>query len=530
METTLSAPQIKRALISTSDKKGVVAFARALQQGGVEILSTGGTACLLSEAGISVIEVKEVIEFPEILDGRVKTLHPKIHAALLARRDKASHMETLARYGIDAIDLLCVNLYPFEETINKANVTLEEAIENIDIGGPTMIRAAAKNWRSVSVLTDPEDYHEFLNHWRESAGLLSNKYRFYLAGKAFAHTARYDRLISDYWRRVDDQGHERKDTIFPQEINLMFKKREDLRYGENPHQQAAFYQDESRPIGGIADYQQLQGKPLSYNNIMDADAAWEIGKIFDQPSCAIVKHSNPCGVATARDALHAYENALATDPKSAFGGVIAFNCELDKSTAHKVISKQFVEVLVAPRFSKQALEVLAEKKNIRLLCLPLSKEHNVFELKRVGGGVLIQTGDHHALKMDHWQVVTARKPSAEELNDLQFLWKVVKFVKSNAVIFGKHGRTYGIGAGQMSRVDASFMATKKAQEANLSLQGACAASDAFFPFRDGLDLLAQEGIKAVIQPGGSIRDKEVIQAANEHDMAMIFTGVRHFRH
>lgn len=530
MEATLSASQIKRALISTSDKKGVVAFARALQQGGVEILSTGGTACLLSEAGISVIEVKEVIGFPEILDGRVKTLHPKIHAALLARRDKASHMETLTKYGIGAIDLLCVNLYPFEETINKANVTLEEAIENIDIGGPTMIRAAAKNWHSVSVLTDPEDYHEFLNRWRESAGLLSDKYRFYLAGKAFAHTARYDRLISGYWRRVDDQGHERKDTTFPQEINLVLKKREDLRYGENPHQQAAFYQDESRPIGGIADYQQLQGKALSYNNIMDADAAWEISKVFDQASCAIVKHSNPCGVATARDALRAYENALATDPKSAFGGVIAFNCELDEQTAHEIISKQFVEVLVAPGFSKRALEILAEKKNIRLLCLPLSKEHNTFELKRIGGGVLIQTGDYHDLQVDHWQVVTMRKPSAEELNDLQFLWKVVKFVKSNAIIFGRQGRTYGIGAGQMSRVDASFMAAKKAHEANLSLQGALAASDAFFPFRDGLDLLAQEGIKAVVQPGGSIRDEEVIQAANEHDMAMIFTGVRHFRH
>lgn len=529
MEITLSAPQIQRALISTSDKKGVVAFARALQQGGVEILSTGGTACLLSEAGISVIEVKDVIGFPEILDGRVKTLHPKIHAALLARRDKASHMETLAKYGIGAIDLLCVNLYPFEETINN-NVTLEEAIENIDIGGSTMIRAAAKNWRYVSVLTDPEDYHEFLNHWQESAGLLSDKYRFYLAGKAFAYTARYDRLISNYWCRVDDHGHKRKDTIFPQEIDLVLRKREDLRYGENPHQRAAFYQDESRPIGGIADYQQLQGKALSYNNIMDADAAWEISKIFAQPSCAIVKHANPCGVAIARDALHAYDNALATDPKSAFGGVIAFNCELDEPTARKIISKQFVEVLIAPGFSKQALKVLAEKRNIRLLCLPLSKEHNTFELRRVGGGVLIQTGDHYTFKMDHWQVVTMRKPSMEELNDLHFLWKVVKFVKSNAIVFGKQGRTYGIGAGQMSRVDASFMAAKKAHEANLSLQGACAASDAFFPFRDGLDLLAQQGIKAVVQPGGSIRDEEVIQAANEHDMTMIFTGIRHFRH
>ncbi|MGE9548942.1 bifunctional phosphoribosylaminoimidazolecarboxamide formyltransferase/IMP cyclohydrolase [Snodgrassella sp. CS2] len=521
---------IKRALISVSDKTGVVDFARQLAQLGVELLSTGGTASLLAKENIAVTEVADHTGFPEMLDGRVKTLHPKIHGGILARRDNAKHMNQLAAQAIGTIDLVCVNLYPFAATVAKQDCTLEDAIENIDIGGPAMVRSAAKNWRDVAIVTDSNDYTAIIDEIRKQSGL-SEQTRFNLARKAFAHTAQYDGMIANYLTRIDDKNLSGIPDLqtFSQQYNQSWLKIQDLRYGENPHQQAAFYRDLQPAEGSLAKYQQLQGKELSYNNIADADAAWEAVKSFTQPACVIVKHANPCGVAVASDTLTAYQLALATDTTSAFGGIIAFNREVDAATV-EAVTGQFLEVLLAPAFTDEAKVIIAAKKNVRVLEIPLSAGANQFELKRVGGGLLVQTPDRHYIDAGDLKVVTVRVPSEQEIKDLLFVWNVAKYVKSNAIVFGKNGQTYGIGAGQMSRVDSTRIAARKAQDAGFELNGACAASDAFFPFRDGVDVIAAQGIKAIIQPGGSVRDEEVIAAANEHGIAMVVTGVRHFRH
>lgn len=522
--------RIKRALISVSDKTGVVDFARQLAQLGVELLSTGGTASLLAKENIAVTEVADHTGFPEMLDGRVKTLHPKIHGGILARRDNAKHMNQLAAQAIGTIDLVCVNLYPFAATVAKQDCTLEDAIENIDIGGPAMVRSAAKNWRDVAIVTDSNDYTAIIDEIRKQSGL-SEQTRFNLARKAFAHTAQYDGMIANYLTRIDDKNLSGIPDLqtFSQQYNQSWLKIQDLRYGENPHQQAAFYRDLQPAEGSLAKYQQLQGKELSYNNIADADAAWEAVKSFTQPACVIVKHANPCGVAVASDTLTAYQLALATDTTSAFGGIIAFNREVDAATV-EAVTGQFLEVLLAPAFTDEAKVIIAAKKNVRVLEIPLSAGANQFELKRVGGGLLVQTPDRHYIDAGDLKVVTVRVPSEQEIKDLLFVWNVAKYVKSNAIVFGKNGQTYGIGAGQMSRVDSTRIAARKAQDAGFELNGACAASDAFFPFRDGVDVIAAQGIKAIIQPGGSVRDEEVIAAANEHGIAMVVTGVRHFRH
>lgn len=521
---------IKRALISVSDKTGVVDFARQLAQLGFELLSTGGTASLLAKENIAVTEVVDHTGFPEMLDGRVKTLHPKIHGGILARRDNAKHMNQLAAQAIGTIDLVCVNLYPFAATVAKQDCTLEDAIENIDIGGPAMVRSAAKNWRDVAIVTDSNDYTAIIDEIRKQSGL-SEQTRFNLARKAFAHTAQYDGMIANYLTRIDDKNLSGIPDLqtFSQQYNQSWLKIQDLRYGENPHQQAAFYRDLQPAEGSLAKYQQLQGKELSYNNIADADAAWEAVKSFTQPACVIVKHANPCGVAVASDTLTAYQLALATDTTSAFGGIIAFNREVDAATV-EAVTGQFLEVLLAPAFTDEAKVIIAAKKNVRVLEIPLSAGANQFELKRVGGGLLVQTPDRHYIDAGDLKVVTVRVPSEQEIKDLLFVWNVAKYVKSNAIVFGKNGQTYGIGAGQMSRVDSTRIAARKAQDAGFELNGACAASDAFFPFRDGVDVIAAQGIKAIIQPGGSVRDEEVIAAANEHGIAMVVTGVRHFRH
>ncbi|WP_369608650.1 bifunctional phosphoribosylaminoimidazolecarboxamide formyltransferase/IMP cyclohydrolase [Snodgrassella alvi] len=521
---------IKRALISVSDKTGVVDFARQLAQLGFELLSTGGTASLLAKENIAVTEVADHTGFPEMLDGRVKTLHPKIHGGILARRDNAKHMNQLAAQAIGTIDLVCVNLYPFAATVAKQDCTLEDAIENIDIGGPAMVRSAAKNWRDVAIVTDSNDYTAIIDEIRKQSGL-SEQTRFNLARKAFAHTAQYDGMIANYLTRIDDKNLSGIPDLqtFSQQYNQSWLKIQDLRYGENPHQQAAFYRDLQPAEGSLAKYQQLQGKELSYNNIADADAAWEAVKSFTQPACVIVKHANPCGVAVASDTLTAYQLALATDTTSAFGGIIAFNREVDAATV-EAVTGQFLEVLLAPAFTDEAKVIIAAKKNVRVLEIPLSAGANQFELKRVGGGLLVQTPDRHYIDAGDLKVVTVRVPSEQEIKDLLFVWNVAKYVKSNAIVFGKNGQTYGIGAGQMSRVDSTRIAARKAQDAGFELNGACAASDAFFPFRDGVDVIAAQGIKAIIQPGGSVRDEEVIAAANEHGIAMVVTGVRHFRH
>ena len=522
---------VKRALLSVSDKTGVVDFARALAHMGVELLSTGGTAKLLADAGIAVIEVADYTGFPEMLDGRVKTLHPKIHGGILGRRDLAAHVDKMAEHNIGNIDLVCVNLYPFAATVAKPGCTLEDAIENIDIGGPTMVRSAAKNWQHVAIVTDSRDYATVVNELQAASGSLSDKTRFNLSRKAFSHTAEYDGMISNYLTSVDDKvlSGEPHIQAFPQQFNQSWLKVQDLRYGENPHQQAAFYRDIYPASGSLAAYSQLQGKELSYNNIADADAAWEAVKAFDAPACVIVKHANPCGVAVAADTLSAYRLALATDTTSAFGGIIAFNREVDAATV-EAVTGQFVEVLMAPKFSAEARTIIAAKKNVRVLEVPLLAGANRFELKRVGGGLLVQTPDTHRLNRAEVQVVSQRVPSEQEWQDLLFVWHVAQYVKSNAIVFGKGGQTYGIGAGQMSRVDSTRIAARKAQDGGFDLNGACAASDAFFPFRDGIDVIAEQGIKAIIHPGGSVRDEEVIAAANEHGIAMVLTGVRHFRH
>lgn len=524
-------PIVKRALISLSDKTGAVGFAQALNSLGVEILSTGGTAKLLADAGIPVIEVADYTGFPEMLDGRVKTLHPKIHGGILGRRDLSEHVAKMEEHGIGNIDLVCVNLYPFAATIAKPGCTLEDAIENIDIGGPTMVRSAAKNWKHVAIVTDNGDFDAVIAELHNNGGKLSDKTRFNLSRKAFSHTAQYDGMISNYLTSVSDEKLAGEPEIgeFPAQFNQSWIKVQEMRYGENPHQHAAFYRDIYPAAGSLSAYNQLQGKELSYNNIADADAAWEAVKAFEQPACVIVKHANPCGVAVADSPLNAYKLAFATDTTSAFGGIIAFNREVDADTV-EAVTGQFLEVLMAPKFTDKAKEIIAAKKNVRVLEVPLLAGANRFELKRVGGGLLVQTPDIHRIKREDLKVVSKRQPTEQEWQDLMFVWNVAKFVKSNAIVFGKGGQTYGIGAGQMSRVDSTRIAARKAQDGGFDLNGACAASDAFFPFRDGVDVIAEQGIKAIIHPGGSVRDEEVFAAADEHGIAMVLTGVRHFRH
>jgi len=518
---------IKQALISVSDKTGVLEFAKGLQQLGVTILSTGGTAKILADNGIPVTEVADYTGFPEMLDGRVKTLQPKVHAGILARRDLPEHAATLEKYSIPTIDLVVVNLYPFGATVAKPECTLTDAIENIDIGGPTMVRAAAKNHQHVAIVTDSNDYSNILTEMHANGGAVSSATRFDLAKKAFSHTAAYDSAISNYLTTVQADGTR---SEYPTQINFNFAKVQDMRYGENPHQNAAFYRDLNAVPGGIADYTQLQGKELSYNNIGDADAAWECVKTFEQPACVIVKHANPCGVAIADAPLNAYQLAYKTDPTSAFGGIIAFNRELDAETATAITANQFVEVIIAPSMTEAARQVVTAKQNVRLLTVPLSKSHNQYDVKRVNGGLLVQSPDTLDVQAEQLRVVSKEQPSADQLKDLLFAWRVAKYVKSNAIVFCKDGRTLGVGAGQMSRVDSTRIATIKAQNATCSLVDSVVASDAFFPFRDGVDVLAEAGAKAVIQPGGSMRDEEVIAAADEHGLVMVFTGYRHFRH
>ena len=515
---------IRRALISVSDKNGVVDFARALLKHGVEIVSTGGTAQLLKLNGVVVKEVAELTGFPEMMEGRVKTLHPKVHGGILARRDRPDHVKSMQSHGIAPIDMVVVNLYPFERTVAKPGCTMEDAIENIDIGGPAMVRAAAKNHAFVAVVTDPADYSPLLGKMKATGGKLGLSERYSLAAKAFSHTAEYDGMISTWLTRRDAGGAER---AFPERLTMQWRLAQTLRYGENPHQSAAFYVERDPPKGTLAGFTQLQGKELSYNNIADADAAWECCRTFDVPACVIVKHANPCGVAVAKTPLDAYRNAFLTDPTSAFGGIIAFNRPVDGAAA-EAVSKQFVEVVIAPRYDEAARKVLRVKQNVRLLAIEPAGEPNRLEMKRVGGGLLVQTPDDYDLA--EMRVVTRRRPSEAEMNDLVFAFRVAKFVKSNAIVFCKGGMTLGVGAGQMSRVDSTRIASIKAKSAGLSLRGSVAASDAFFPFRDGLDVVAKSGARAVIQPGGSVRDDEVIAAADEHGIAMVFTGMRHFRH
>ncbi len=517
---------IQRALISVSDKTGVLELARGLREFNIDILSTGGTAKLLADNGIAVTEVADYTGFPEMLDGRVKTLHPKIHGGILARRDLAQHAEAIRDAGIGYIDLVVVNLYPFSQTVANPDCSLPDAIENIDIGGPAMVRSAAKNYQHVAVVTDPADYASVLAELKAHQGAVTTGTCYDLARKAFSHTAQYDSAISNYLTARELNG-ERAD--FPSRLNLNFERVQAMRYGENPHQKAAFYRDLQPAPGTLAHYTQLQGKELSYNNIGDADAAWECVKTFDSPACAIIKHANPCGIALADDTLPAYRRAFATDPSSAFGGIIAFNREVDVATA-EAVSGQFMEVLIAPAYSAAALELLAKKANVRVLAVPLDAGYNALELKRVGGGLLVQTADTFNIRATDLKVVTERQPGAQEISDMLFAWRVAKFVKSNAIVFAANGQTLGVGAGQMSRVDSTRIAVIKAGNAGLALAGCAVASDAFFPFRDGLDVLAEAGARAVIQPGGSVKDNEVIAAANEHGIAMVFTGHRHFRH
>ncbi len=529
--------KIRQALISLSDKRGALEFAQGLVARGVKLLSTGGTARLLRDAGLAVTEIGDYTGFPEMLDGRVKTLHPKVHGGILARRDLPEHLATIEQHGIPTIDLVCVNLYPFAATIAKPGVTLEEAIENIDIGGPAMVRSSAKNYAGVAVVTDPEDYPALLEEMKANDGALTLTTRFNLAKKAFTHTARYDGMIAN-WLTALDEGVERAPAqaapapaAFPAKLQLAFDRVEVLRYGENSHQSAAFYRDLDPATGSIAAYTQLQGKELSYNNIADSDAAWECVKTFNAPACVIIKHANPCGVAIDANLLGAYEKAFKTDSTSAFGGIIAFNGTVDTDIVAAMNErKHFVEVLIAPAYTPAAKEMLASKQNLRVLELPIANVYHGYEMKRVGGGLLVQTPDMFNVQASDLKVVTKAAPTAAQIDDLLFAYRVAKFVKSNAIVFCGGGMTLGVGAGQMSRVDSTRIAAIKAKNAGLSLAGSCVASDAFFPFRDGLDVLAEAGARAVIQPGGSMRDEEVIAAANEHGIAMVFTGARHFRH
>ncbi|MCE2869920.1 MAG: bifunctional phosphoribosylaminoimidazolecarboxamide formyltransferase/IMP cyclohydrolase [Oxalobacteraceae bacterium] len=520
---------IKQALISVSDKTGVLEFARALAAMNVKLLSTGGTAKLLAEHGLTVTEVADYTGFPEMLDGRVKTLHPKIHGGILARRDVPAHMQALDQHAIPVIDMVVVNLYPFQQTVAKEQCSLEDAIENIDIGGPAMLRSSAKNHKDVVVICDPVDYVSVLDEMQKQNGAVSYETRFALAKKVFAHTASYDGAITNYLSSLGGDLLHTTRSAYPETLNLQFAKVQDMRYGENPHQTAAFYRDIDAVAGSLANYRQLQGKELSYNNIADADAAWECVKTFDDYACVIIKHANPCGVAEGGDAASAYAKAFQTDPSSAFGGIIAFNCEVD-ITAAEAVSKQFVEVLIAPSFTEDALKLFASKQNVRLLQIPLAHGQNTWDMKRVGGGLLLQAPDAKNVLASEFKIVSKQQPTYEQLNDMMFAWRVAKFVKSNAIVFCGNGMTLGVGAGQMSRIDSARIASIKAQNAGLSLEGSAVASDAFFPFRDGLDVVVAAGARAVVQPGGSMRDQEIIDAANEHGIVMALTGTRHFRH
>ncbi len=517
---------ITRALISVSDKTGVIEFAKDLAEAGVEILSTGGTARLLRDNNIKVMEVSDYTGFPEMMDGRVKTLHPKIHGGILGRR--GTDDDVMEQHGIGPIDLVAVNLYPFQQAIADPDCSLEHAIENIDIGGPTMIRAAAKNHKDVAIVVDPTDYGQIIQEMRENTGSISESTCFRLAVKTFEHTAQYDGAIANYLGTINSDGGKNQ---FPNTINLQYRQVQTMRYGENPHQNAAFFVEDNIEESSIATAHQLQGKELSYNNIGDTDAALECVKQFDEaPACVIVKHANPCGVAIGDNLLEAYERAYSTDPESAFGGIIAFNGELDGETAQTIIDRQFVEVIIAPTVSAEAIAAIQSKKNVRLLaCGEWAAESlHRLDFKRVNGGLLVQDADLQLL--NDTKVVTERAPTEEEMRDLLFTWRIAKFVKSNAIVYGRDGMTIGVGAGQMSRINSARIAGIKAEHAGLEVKGSVMASDAFFPFRDGLDSAAEAGIAAVIQPGGSMRDDEAIAAANEHGMAMVFTGMRHFRH
>ena len=520
---------IKQALISVSDKTGVLEFARALAAMNVKLLSTGGTAKLLAEHGLAVTEVADYTGFPEMLDGRVKTLHPKVHGGILARRDMPQHMDALSQHDIPTIDMVVVNLYPFQQTVAKDNCLLEDAIENIDIGGPAMLRSSAKNHKDVVVICDPSDYQRVLAEMQTNSGEVSFDTRFDLAIKVFAHTAQYDGTITNYLSALGPDRQHQSRAAYPATLNLQFVKLQDMRYGENPHQSAAFYRDVTSIEGALANYRQHQGKELSYNNIADADAAWECVKSLGAPACVIVKHANPCGVAVGADAHEAYSKALKTDPTSAFGGIIAFNCALDGKAAEAVV-QQFVEVLIAPAFSDAARKVFESKQNVRLLEIPLGQAVNPFDLKRVGGGLLLQSADAKNVQANELTIVSKKQPTPAQLLDMMFAWRVAKFVKSNAIVFCGNGMTLGVGAGQMSRIDSARIASIKAQNAGLSLAGSVVASDAFFPFRDGLDVVVAAGANCVIHPGGSMRDQEVIDAADEQGVVMAYTGTRHFRH
>ncbi|WP_408998216.1 bifunctional phosphoribosylaminoimidazolecarboxamide formyltransferase/IMP cyclohydrolase [Syntrophus buswellii] len=519
--------QIKRVLISVTDKAGIVEFARGLVSYGVEILSTGGTAAQLRQSGLSVRDVSDYTGFPEMMDGRLKTLHPKIHGGLLALRDQESHQEAAKSHGIDMIDMVVINLYRFEDTVSREGCSLEEAIENIDIGGPTMLRAAAKNYRFVSVVTDPSDYDRILEEMKGHDGRISEATNFDLSVKTFQLTARYDAAISNYLGKLTPYGSAPKE--FPDTMTVQFEKAQDLRYGENPHQRAIFYR-EHRPFpASIANARQLHGKELSYNNIMDSDAAWNMVSDFSLPAAVIMKHANPCGAATtSKDLADAYQKAMATDPISAFGGIVALNRTVDSATAEEIL-KTFLEVVIAPGFDENALDLLKAKQNLRMLQIPseFTAGSLGYDFRRVVGGLLVQERDRDPFDVRKARVVTRRTPTEEEYQALDFAWRVVKHVKSNAIVFTTKDQLVGVGAGQMSRVDSVKIAMMKAM---LPTKGCVLGSDAFFPFRDGVDMAAEAGITAIIQPGGSMRDEEAIQAADEHGMAMIFTGTRHFKH
>ncbi|TNZ56124.1 bifunctional phosphoribosylaminoimidazolecarboxamide formyltransferase/IMP cyclohydrolase [Vibrio parahaemolyticus] len=528
-----NARPIRRALISVSDKTGIVEFAQALAERGVDILSTGGTARLLAEQDIAVTEVSDYTGFPEMMDGRVKTLHPKVHGGVLGRRGQDD--DVMAKHGINPIDMVVVNLYPFAETVAKDGCTLADAVENIDIGGPTMVRSAAKNHKDVTIVVNASDYDRVIAEMDANDKSLTLETRFDLAIAAFEHTAAYDGMIANYFGTMVPSYGENKEgdeeSKFPRTFNQQFEKKQDMRYGENSHQAAAFYVEANPQEASVSTARQIQGKALSYNNIADTDAALECVKEFNEPACVIVKHANPCGVALGKDILEAYNRAYQTDPTSAFGGIIAFNQELDAETASAIVERQFVEVIIAPSVSAEAIEVVAAKKNVRLLeCGEWTTKTTGFDVKRVNGGLLVQDRDQGMVSLDDLKVVSKRQPTEEELKDALFCWKVAKYVKSNAIVYAKGDMTIGVGAGQMSRVYSAKIAGIKAADEGLEVAGSVMASDAFFPFRDGIDAAAEAGIKCVIQPGGSMRDDEVIAAADEHGMAMIFTGMRHFRH
>ncbi|MCG6212883.1 bifunctional phosphoribosylaminoimidazolecarboxamide formyltransferase/IMP cyclohydrolase [Vibrio furnissii] len=528
-----NARPIRRALISVSDKTGIVEFAKALSERGVDILSTGGTARLLAEQGIAVTEVSDYTGFPEMMDGRVKTLHPKVHGGILGRRGQDD--EVMSTHAINPIDMVVVNLYPFAQTVANPNCTLADAVENIDIGGPTMVRSAAKNHKDVTIIVNASDYDRVIAEMDANEKSLTLDTRFDLAIAAFEHTAAYDGMIANYFGTMVPSYGENKEgdeaSKFPRTFNQQFIKKQDMRYGENSHQDAAFYVEANPEEASVSTARQIQGKALSYNNIADTDAALECVKEFAEPACVIVKHANPCGVALGGDILEAYNRAYQTDPTSAFGGIIAFNRELDAATATAIVERQFVEVIIAPSVSAEAIDVVAAKKNVRLLeCGEWHSKTTGFDVKRVNGGLLVQDRDQGMVTLSDLKVVSQRQPTEEELKDALFCWKVAKYVKSNAIVYAKGDMTIGVGAGQMSRVYSAKIAGIKAADEGLEVAGSVMASDAFFPFRDGIDAAAEAGIKCVIQPGGSMRDEEVIAAADEHGMAMIFTGMRHFRH